>query len=169
MSESLAPYTGKTAAPAPDAAPPEAPRVPWRRITLVHLLAGGVMGFVVPTLFFLGSNLLTANVLGYLPILLISAIVVALIGSGPTLLAAWIVWLVVSRARRGLGRELVAVAAGALVGSLPVSLLLGGFLNSWEPGLLGVLFFGVPSAIGFAIWVLVAWRRAPIQPEHSLN
>jgi hypothetical protein len=147
----------------------EAPRVRWRRITLVHLLAGAVMGFAIPALFFLGSGLLTSNVAGYLPILLISAVVVSLIGGGFPLLAAWLTWLVVSRARRGLGRELAAVAGGALIGSAPIGILGAGALNSWEPTLIVGLLFGVPCAIGLAIWVLVAWGRAPKKPEPSLN
>ena len=172
----LPPYTGRAQAVASEAlvaersgAAPRAPRVRWRRITLVHLLAGAVMGFAIPALFFLGSGLLTSNVPGYLPILVISAIVVSLIGGGLPLLAAWLTWLVVSRARRGLGREVAAVAGGALIGSVPIGLLAAGAFNSWEPTLIVGLLFGVPCAIAFAIWLLVAWRRAPKGPENSLN
>lgn len=172
------PYTGRTPAVASEALVAEpsggtldGPRVRWRRITLVHLLAGALVGFALPAFFLLASSMMTFQVTGWIPLLLISSLVVALLGGLP-LLAAWITWLLVSRRRRGLGREVAAVAGGALIGSLPVGLLANAFFNSWQAVLIVEGVLGVPCAIGFAIWVLVAWRRTPADtetPADSLN
>ena len=84
----------------------------------MHLLVAAVMGFFIPALWFLGSGLLLSNIPAYIPILLISAVAVPFIAGGPPLLAAWLAWLLVSRSRRGLWREIIAVAVGALILSL---------------------------------------------------
>ena len=171
--EDLPPYTGRPASPVSDdlaveryGVAPVAPRVRWRRATLVQLGAGTVVGFAVPAIALQGYNFF-----GTLPILLVAGLAIGIIGGGLPLLGAWITWLVVSRSGRGRGREVAAVVGGAMVGALPVSLLTFGFWNNWEPVLITILLIGVPSAIGFTIWVLLAWRRhpAPEQPADSLN
>jgi hypothetical protein len=64
----------------------------------------------------------------------------------------------VSHRTRGPWREVLAVCTGAGLGSIVVSLLalaLTGFTTPFVFIIVPVI--GIPSAIGFAIWVLVAW------------
>ena len=159
------PYTGRDSADARDVAaevgdvlaaryatPPAKPRIRWGRIAALHLGAGLVAGFVVP-LVMLGTA--DSSWAQWIAVAFISAVVVCLVGGGLPLLLAWVAWALVSRNRRGPWREVGAVVAGALLGSLLVSVALTALVGL--TALTAVLLIGLPSAIGFMIWVLVAW------------
>ena len=160
----LPPYTGRVGGPASVAAevdavlaerysiPPADPRIRWSRIATLQLGAGMVAGFAVPALLFGFSG---GDAVSFIPLALLSAAIVGLVGGGVPLLFGWIVWALVSRARRGPWREVVAVAGGALLGSIVISVVMMTILG--VGGFAAVIAIGVPSAIGFAVWVLVAW------------
>lgn len=144
--------------PAPDGSMP-GPRIPWGRMAVVHLVAGAVVAFFV--VMFLFEFKFEAAYLGLLAAMLIAA------GAAlPSFLGARIAHRVAVGTDRGRGREIAAVVIGALVGSLVPAVLYGIWLGFGEPT--PWIFSGivaVASAIGFAIWVLVAWRRRPADVE----
>jgi hypothetical protein len=144
----VAPYTGRTSEPEAPASP--APRIRWGRMTALQLGAGAVAGFAVPGVAAISDP-------QWIPIAIVSGFVVALIGGGLPLFGAWLAHVIATRGGRAFGREVGAVVIGALVGALPIGLLLMSFVGTY--GLILVAVIGIGSAIGFAIWVLVAWRH----------
>jgi hypothetical protein len=140
------------------------PRIPWRRIALVHFGAALVVMVVVLAVSDPGLSGLQFVPFGILPVLLGGAL--------PTFLGARIAWHLVTRRGRELWREIGAVAVGALVGALLpwIALIIGTFSPELIAALIGPT--AVFSALGFAIWIRVAWRARPPRtetPGDSLN
>ncbi len=147
-----------------------APRVRWGRATALQLAAGGIAGFLVPFCFYVvpqGQLFGAIGLVGdaiWIVIFIISAAVVGVVGGGIPLLVAWLSWLVVSRSRRGLRREMLAAVLGAIGGSLVPSalpfVLMAGIGAPWPFYVGTVLLLGVIPGLAFALWVAAAWRRA---------
>jgi hypothetical protein len=154
--------------PAEVAAP--APRVRWGRAAALQIVAGGIAGFAVPFCFYVlpqGPLFGEIGLVGqaiWIGVFIVSAAFVALVGAGIPLLVAWRSWLVVSRRRRGLRREVLAVVLGAIGGSLIPSVLpfvvMAAAGASWTLYVVTVLALGGIPGVAFALWVAAAWRRA---------
>jgi ABC-type uncharacterized transport system permease subunit len=137
------------------------PRIPWRRMAIVQLVAGAVVAFA--SVLFLFEFGLQA-----LPLALLAAVLVTVLAALPPVLAAWVAHRTAIRSSRGRRREVVAVVVGALAGSLvPLLVFSLVFGLGARDGLIFSGIVAVASAIGFAIWVFVAWRTKP--GERSLN
>lgn len=167
--------------PVPDEGPyaieAPAPRVRWIAAAALHLVAGGIVGFLVPFIGFAlkhwGSNSdFTVDVV-WVVISLISAALVGLIGGGIPLLAAWGSWLIVSRRRRRLRREVLAVVLGAigggLIASVPAFLYFAASASPLPIYAVQVLLLGGIPALAFALWVAAAWHRARKALANSPN
>ena len=142
---------------------PLAPRVPWGSASKLHIGAGALAGIVVPfALFRTWSITAPGTLMSVLFFLLISGALVGLVGGGIPLLSAWVLWLIVSRPRRGLRREVVAVLIGAIAGGAVVSVpTVTIFAGGSSPILAAaVLVLGGIPGFAFALWVAGAWRRA---------
>jgi hypothetical protein len=157
------PYTGEAPAPAP--------HVLWIPAAALQLVAGGIVGFLVPFSMFVvgpsGDHSVLMNQLIWIAVSLISAAFVALIFGGVPLLAAWITWLIVSRRHRRLRNEMFAVVLGAIGGALILSALtvLAVLSNisdatGWLFLAIQLLIFGGIPGLAFALWVAAAWRSA---------
>jgi hypothetical protein len=135
------------------------PRIPWSRISVLHFAAASVVAFV--------AGFLIARNPEYprdLPSWIVVGVLAALVGgpvtAGLTLIGARVAHGVVVRSRRGVGREAVAVVAGALAGAVVISLLL--LALTGDPFTLVVVpVLGLPAGLGLAVRVLMAWRRRP--------
>jgi MFS family permease len=161
-----------TIEPVSGAQPPSAealaPRVRWIRAAALQVVAGGVAGFVVPIYYFHLDfpHLVTqpTNLAITIVMLFISAALVGLIGGGIPLLTAWISWLIVSRRRRRLRTEVLAVVLGALGGSVfasaPAFLYLAANGSPLSFYVVQILLIGGIPALAFALWVAAGWRRA---------
>jgi hypothetical protein len=145
----VAPYTGRTSAPEPTTAPASpSPWIRWGRITALQLGAGFLVAFLVPA--FLGQW--RGEWIG---LALISGLVIGLIGGGIPLLGARLGFFIATRGARGPGRELLGVVLGALAGAALLGLAFTAYVGVY--GFVLVAVIGLGSAVGFTIWVLVAW------------
>jgi ABC-type uncharacterized transport system permease subunit len=138
-----------------DAAVGAGPRIPWRRLAAVQLGAGALVAFI--SVLFLFEFGLRA-----LPLALLAAVLVTVLAALPPVLVAWVAHRAAIRSTRNLRREVVAVVIGALAGSLVPLLVFSTVLGLGARD--GLIFSGivaVASAIGFAIWVWLAWRTKP--------
>jgi hypothetical protein len=166
-----APYTGRIGAEPrpPGQADPAIARISWGRMTLVHLGAGFLVAFALPLILMVTEGDIDFG--WFVAPALIVALLIAAVGGGVPLVLARVAHLIVVMPGRGLVREVAAVAGGALLGAVVVAGILYAVTTSaWS--LWTILVIGLPSAIGFAIWVLVAWRPRRVDagaPEHSLN
>lgn len=144
--------------------------VRWGRVAVLQVVAGSLAGFIYPFWFFILRQWYLVDQTGisglavWIAICIGSGVSVALVGAGIPLLSAWFSWLLVSRHRRGLLREVMAVIVGAIGGSLipsalPFSLFAIGAI-SWTYSALSVLLVGFVPGAAFALWVAAAWRRA---------
>lgn len=170
----LKPYSIEAKAPAIKA------RVLWIPAAALQLVGGGVVGFLVPFSMFVvgpsGDHSVLVNQVIWIVISLISAAFVALILGGVPLLGAWATWLVVSRRRRSLLNEVLAVTLGAIGGALILSALTVLWVLSNISDLTGWLFLaiqllilgGIPG-LAFALWVAAAWHRARKAAAVSLS
>jgi hypothetical protein len=144
----------------------EGPRIPWRRVAALQLGAGAFVAFAA--VLFLFEFGLQAVPLGMFAVLVVTAA-----GALPPFLGALAAHRIATRRGRDRRREVVAVVIGALAGSLVPLVVFSVWLGLGSPDALA--FTGIvaaASAIGFAIWVLVAWRRKPAAtetPADSLN
>jgi hypothetical protein len=145
----VAPYTGRTSAPEPTVAPvTPSPRIRWGRMIALQLVAGFLAGLAVPLIAGQGDP-------QWIVIGLISGVVISLVGGGLPLLGAGFGYFLATRAGRGPGREVLGVTLGALVGAAVIGFVLAALVGVY--GLVLTAVIGIASAIGFAIWVLVAW------------
>lgn len=129
---------------------PPAPHIPWARIAAVHFSAALVVMVALFAILGGGSSLELLWV-GIIPLILGGAL--------PPYLGGASVWWLVSTFGRGRIREAMGAAAGALVGSAVP--LLGLRAVSLPADTIGWMWGSIAgcSALGFAIWVLVAWQR----------
>lgn len=146
----------------PEGVTPTEPVIPWRRVTFVHVVVSMVVS-LTPGL------LVAAGVGGFLPAALIVAFAVTIVAGIPPLVAAWLAHRIVVRNGRRLGRELIAVVVGAMIGAIVPMLVLALIRVSLDVTAIFAAVVGAGSAIGFAIWVLVAWRHGAQTPAKPLN
>jgi Na+/proline symporter len=142
------------------------PRIPWRRIAAVHVGAGALVAFI--SVLFIFDFEAQAVPLG-----LLAALIVTALAALPPFLGALFAHRLAIRRGRDRRREILAVVLGALIGSIVPVVVFSIWLGVGSPESLGFTgLVAVASAAGFAIWVLVAWRRRRMDaeaPEHSLN
>lgn len=128
------------------------PRILWRRMTIVQLVAGAAVAFA--SVLFLFEFGLQA-----LPLALLAAGIVTVLAALPPLLVAWVAHRIAVRSSRGPRREVVAVVIGAIAGSLvPLLVFSAVFGLGARDGLIFSGIVALASAIGFAIWVWAAWQ-----------
>jgi hypothetical protein len=132
----------------------------------VQLAAGAVVAFVI--VLFIFEFKLEAVPLG-----LLAALLIVVFAAFPPFLGARIAHRVATGTDRGRDKELAAVVIGALIGALVPVAIYGVWLGFGEPTpwILSVIV-GTASAIGFAIWVWLAWRPQQVDAEQgqpSLN
>jgi hypothetical protein len=145
----------------------DAPRIPWLAMVNVQVAGALVVMFGI----FLVMNRGFAGEV--FPLLLLGVIPVVVLGALPPFLVAGATWWLATAWGRGRVREVLAVMAGAVLGSLVPLLslrLLGNALPpEWLIGMWGSI--ALCSAVAFAIWVGAAWRSrpAPHDPADSLN
>ena len=142
------------------------PRIRWGRIAALHFSAALAVMVVYLALASPNMSALTFFPIGIPPVLLGGAL--------PPYLVAVITWWLATAWGRGRIREVLAVTVGALVGSLVPLFFLR--LLGLPADAIAVLAGSVAgcSAVGFATWVLVAWRRPAVgsdttSGEPSLN
>jgi len=142
----------------------ENPVIPWGWIAVLHFSAAfGVMVVYLATAGPDPSGLKFIGI-GVIPVLVGGAL--------PPYLAAVVTWWLATAWGRGRIREVLAVSAGALVGSIVPLFLLRSMTEN--PAVIAGYAGSIAgcSSIGFAIWVLVAWRPRRVgakHGEHSLN
>jgi hypothetical protein len=125
---------------------------------------------VMAVYLFVPSGSATTDAKASMMLMLTFTIPMLMLAALPPYVAAVVTWWLATAFGRGPIREVAGIVSGALVGSLVPLFILRGAL--WQnPDLILGLWssIAVCSALGFACWVAVAWRRAPAQPEHSLN
>lgn len=128
------------------------PRVNWGRIVAVQCTAAlvAMLTWLVATGG--GAQIVVWMLMyGFLP--------VELGGALPPVLCAMFFWWFVIWKGRGRIRELLAVMAGAAVGCVVPWFGLYSLHIPEDTSRVFVVLVGSCSAVGFAIWVLVAWRH----------
>ncbi len=164
------PYTGRSSAEGRPIGQPDPPggRISWGRMTLVHLGVGFLVALALPLILTVAEG--GPDIGWFVAPALIVALLIAAVGGGVPLLLARVAHRIVMIPGRGLAREIAAVSGGALLGAVVVAGILYVVTTSaWS--LWTILVIGLPSAIGFSIWVALAWRepRGAATGPDSLN